>query len=99
MQDSWLSNKTDEIQGYTDRHDMKNFYDALKEVYAPKSPGSSPLLSANGNTLITEKDKILDRWADHFNSVLNRPSSISNEAIDRLPQVPTNETLDDPQPY
>ena len=38
--------------------------------------------------------KILERWADHFNSVLNL-SSIKNEPIDRLPQAPTNEALDD----
>ena len=96
MQDAWLRNKADVIQSYGDRHDMKNFYDALKEVYGPTSSGSSPLLSADGNTLFTDKEKILVRWAEHFNSVLNRPASINNEAINRLPQVPINEALDDP---
>ena len=83
MQDAWLRNKADVIQSYADRHDLKNFYDALKEVYGPTSSGSS-------------KEKILVRWAEHFNGVLNRPSSINNETINRLPQVPINETLDDP---
>jgi hypothetical protein len=96
MQDSWLSNKADEIQAYADKHDMKNFYVGLKEVYGPMSSGSSPLLSEDGSTLITDKEKILERWAEHFNNVLNRPSSINDEAIDRLPQVATNETLDAP---
>jgi len=32
MQDSWLSDKADEIQGFADKHKMKNFYDGLKEV-------------------------------------------------------------------
>jgi hypothetical protein len=96
MQDSWLSSKADEIQSYADRHNMKQFYDALREVYGPTSSGSSPLLSADGNMLITDKEKILQRWAEHFNGVLNRPSSINVEAIDRLPQVPVNEALDDP---
>ena len=76
MQDSWLSNKADEIQGYADRHDMKNVYDALKEVYGPTSSGSSPLISADGNTLITEKRKILEHWADQFNSVLISSTSV-----------------------
>ena len=96
MQDDWLGNKADEIQGYADRRDYKNFYDALKEVYGPTPSGSSPLLSADGNTLITDKEKILERWVEHFDDVLNRPSTINDEAINRLPQVPTNKALDDP---
>ena len=97
MQDTWLRNKADVIQSYADSHDLKNFYDARKkEVYGPTSSGSSPLISADGNTLFTDKEKILVRWAEHFNSVLNRPSSINNETINRLPHVPINEALDDP---
>ncbi|KAL8595937.1 hypothetical protein ACOMHN_018249 [Nucella lapillus] len=38
----------------------------------------------------------LYRWAEHFNNVLNCPSTINNQAIDRLPQVPVNEALDAP---
>ena len=34
----------------------------------------SPLLSVDGTKLIS-KNKILERWAEHFDSVLNRPSS------------------------
>ena len=68
MEYNWLSNKADEIQGYADRNDMKNFYAGLKEVYGPTSSGSSPLLSADGSSLITDKDKILECWAEHFSS-------------------------------
>ena len=96
MQDSWLSNKADEIQGFADRHDMKNFYSALKQVYGPTSSGSSPLLAADGTTLLTTTEEIMERWTEHFNGVLNRPSAINDAAIDRLPQVTTNDTLDEP---
>jgi len=58
MQDSWLSNKANEIQACADRHNMKNFYAGLKEMYCPTSAWSSPLLSANGTTLITDKKHI-----------------------------------------
>ena len=94
MQDSWLSAKADEIQSYADRHDTKKFYDALKAVYGPSPSRSSPLLSADGTTLLTEKKLILERWAEHFNNVLNRPAQINNEAIAHLPQVPINHNLD-----
>ena len=99
MQDSGLSAKADEIQGYADRHDTKRFYDALKVVYGPQSSGSSPLLSADSSTLLTDKKQILDRWAEHFNSVLNRPAAINDQAIARLPQLAINTELDTPPTY
>ena len=80
MQDSWLRKKTEEIQAFAD---MKKFHDALKNIYGPKSSRATTLLSADGSTLLTDKEAILKRWAEHFNSVLNRPSSINKDAIDR----------------
>ena len=94
MQDSWLSKKADEIQSFADRKDMKNF-DALKTIYSPQSSGTTPLLSADGTSLLTDKDAVLKRWAEHFDGVLNRPSSINDEAINRLPQVECNPLLDE----
>jgi len=99
MQDSWLSAKADEIQGYADRHDTKRFYDALKAVYGPQSSGSSPLLSAEGSTLLTDKKRILDKWAEHFNNVLNRLAAINDRAIARLPQLAINTEIDTPPTY
>ena len=62
---------------------------------APKKSGTTPLLSADGSTLLTDKDAILKRWAEHFNSVLNRPSSVNDNAINRLPQIECNVLLDE----
>ena len=93
MHDSWLSKKAEEIQHFADNNNPKRFYDALKAVYGPRSHGTSPVLSADGSKLITEKEDILKRWAEHFSSVLNRPSSVNFEAIARLPQVSINYSL------
>ena len=87
--------KADEIQSFADRKDMKKFFDALKTVYGPQSSGTTPLLSADGTSLLTDKEAILKRWAEHFDGVLNRPSSIDDEAINRLPQVECNPLLDE----
>ena len=93
MQDSWYSKKAVEIQSYTDQHNTKRLYEAIKALYGPQPSGSPPLLSADGTQLFTERNQILERWAEHFDSVLNRPASINDEAIARLPQVAINEEL------
>ena len=72
---------------------MKKFHDALKTIYDPKSSGATTLLSADGSTLLTDKEAIFKRWAEHFLSVLNRPSSINEDAIDRLTQIECNVLL------
>ena len=61
MQDSWLRKKADEIQSFADRKDMKKFFDALKTVYGPQSSGTTPLLNADGTSLLTDKEAILKR--------------------------------------
>ena len=86
MQDSWLA----------DTNDSKRFYDALIAVYGPQSSSTSPLLNVDGTTVITDRPAILNRWAEHFSAVLNRPAEINAEAIARLPQVETNTNLDRP---
>ena len=68
MQDSWLRKKTrtSVFCGQKGHED-----DALKPIYGLKSSGATTLLSADGSTLFTDKEAILERWAEHFNSVLN----------------------------
>ncbi|BHF73471.1 hypothetical protein SprV_0401655200 [Sparganum proliferum] len=95
-QDAWTARKAGEIQGYADRNEWKNFFAAIKAVYGPPTKGTAHLLSADGSTLLTEKTQILQRWAEHFRGVLNRPSAISDAAIYRLPKVETNVDLDLP---
>ena len=55
-----------------------------------------PMLSSDGVTLTTNKNEILERWAEHFNCVLNRLASINGQAIQGLPQVDVNPNLDIP---
>nr|VZI38454.1 unnamed protein product [Spirometra erinaceieuropaei] len=76
MQDAWTARKAEEIQGYADRNEWKNFFSAIKAVFDPPTKGTAPLLSADGSTLLTEKTQILQRWAEHFRGVLNRPSRL-----------------------
>ena len=47
------------------------------------------------NELLTDKDAILKNRSEHFDSVLNRPSSVNDNAINRLPQIECNVKLDE----
>ena len=87
--------KADEIQSFADRRDMKKFFDALKTVSSPQSSGTTTLLSAVGTSLLNDKKAILKRWTEHFDGVLNRPSSINYDAINGQPQVECNPLLDE----
>ena len=95
MRNTWLSCKADEIQLAADQNNSKQFYDALKCIYGPQSSGSSPLLNKDGSKLLMDKEEIRNRWAEHSDSVLNRPSTISDSAIEGLPQADINKSLDD----
>ena len=65
MQNSWPRKKTEEIQSFADRMDMKKYHDALHTIYGPKisSSGATTLLGADGSTLLTDKEAILEMWA------------------------------------
>nr|VZI29233.1 unnamed protein product [Spirometra erinaceieuropaei] len=96
MRDAWTARKAEEIQGYADRNEWKNFFSAIKAVYGPPTKGIAPILSVHVSTPLTEITQIPQRWAEHFPGVLNRPSVISDAAIARLPQLETNVDLDLP---
>ena len=95
LKDAWWAAKADELQQYADRHDSKKFFEGLKTVYGPPSSKTTPIRDSEGN-LLTEKATILQRWAEHFNQLLNRPSSIDEQTIQDIPQRPLIESLDEP---
>ena len=95
LKDAWWAAKADELQKYADQHDSKKFFEGLKAVYGPPSSKTTPIRDAEGN-LLTEKATILQRWAEHFSQLLNRPSSIDEQVTQDIPQRPVIKHLDDP---
>ena len=61
----------------------KIFFSAIKEVYSPTTPRTTPLLSADGSTLLKEKSSITARWREHFSALLNRPSTVDPTVLDQ----------------
>ncbi|BHF59362.1 hypothetical protein SprV_0100231900 [Sparganum proliferum] len=93
MNNACTGRKAEEIQGYAGRNEWKNF-STTKAVHGPPTKGTTPLLSADEYTLLTEKTQILQQWAQHFRGVFNRLTTISDAAIALLPQVETNSEVD-----
>ena len=95
MKDQWWKDRAADLQNAADRKDSKSFYAGLRTIYGPSSKGSTPLYTADGETLVKNPDAILSRWVEHFEGVLNQISVISDEAIAQLPQSPVHECLDE----
>ena len=84
MKNRWWNNKAEELQRATDHKDTTHFFDELKAIYGPRCHGMSPPYSADGSILVTDREGILKRWAEHFNKLLNRPLSVNQPATDEI---------------
>lgn len=96
MQNQWWERKADEVQLYADSNNSKMLFSAIKAIYGPSASGTAPLLSADGTTIIKDKEGIIARWEEHFSQLLNRPSNVDQAALEQIPQKPTQEGLDLP---
>ena len=78
--------KAVELQGATDRKDTKGFYIGLKEVWGPKKNGPVHLKSTGGMQFFFDSERVVARWSEHSEKVLNVPGDIDYEALDNVPQ-------------
>ncbi|BHF78147.1 hypothetical protein SprV_0602125800 [Sparganum proliferum] len=92
MQDARMNLEVEKIQGYADRNEATDSITSIRVACSPPAKGTGPLCSSDEPTLLTGKSLILQRWVKHFKKVLNHPPpyTISDVAINWLPQVGTN---------
>ena len=83
-------------QLYADVGDYRGYYEALKAVYGPIRQVQSPLRSSDGQDLLTDNTSILARWSKHFLALFSASRTAQDTAIDRAPQLPLKEELDEP---
>jgi len=74
----------------------KCFYDNLMKAYGPRHVHIVPIRSKDGVTVYTNQSDILQRWAEHFNSLLNQQSSFDHTVLNEIPQWPVSESLAEP---
>ncbi|GFN82466.1 hypothetical protein PoB_000897200 [Plakobranchus ocellatus] len=75
--------------------DYRSFYEALKAVYGPSHQVQSPLRSSDGLDLLTDSTSILTRWSEHFQNLFSANRTVQDTAMDRIPQLPLRDELDE----
>jgi hypothetical protein len=95
LKTNWWDKKAEALQEAADRNDMRGFYSGLKEVWGPQKKGPVHLKTSDGRETISDSKRVLSRWAEHFQTLLNVPGDIEPSALDRIQQHPTIESLDD----
>ena len=96
MEDEWWKDLSNEMQKHADTKNMHALYDCTKRIYGPKKRSIIPVRSADGNTLITDKKGILNRWSEHFNHLLNVHKPSDHTVLDELASLPMKNELDLP---
>ena len=94
MKNDWWTKKAHEIQHHADTNNSHAFYDSIKAIYGPQRKNITPVRSADGTILYKDKQQILDRWAEHFNTLLNTSYPTRMNTLADLPCLPTVTDLD-----
>ena len=99
MRDKWWRDKADEMQKASNSNNIKLFYSLLREVYGPSSSQITPLRSKDGEGLVRDPVDILKRWQEHFDELLNRPSTVDKEFLDSIPNSAIKDCLAEPPSF
>ena len=79
MRKNVKTDKRDFVEGLAEEaeraaasRNMKQLYDTTKKLVGKFKKSDRPIRDKNG-TVLTRVDKQLNRWAEHFGELLNRP--------------------------
>ena len=96
MQNAWWRKKAEEIQAFSDQRDMRRFYAATKEIYGPTRSSVNHLKDVDGTTVLSEPDRILGRWKNHFETLFNNHSTTPADLLLNSPQAPAQHWMSEP---
>ena len=80
--------------GAADRNDTKGFNNGLKEVWGPKKKGPVHMKSTDEMETFSDSKRVVARWNEHFQKLLNVSGDIDHEALDNIPQRITKTSFD-----
>ena len=68
-----VGNEAEELQRASDRNDIKDIYNGLKEVCGPQTKQPVHLKSFDGLEIFTDSKRVMARWSEYFQKLLNVP--------------------------
>ena len=81
------------IQSAADLGDVRGMYEGIKKATGPRISKSAPIKSKTGE-IITEKDKQMRRWTEHYLELYATQNVVSDFALDSIPELPMLDQLD-----
>lgn len=93
--DKWWQEKSLYLQLLSDTNQLGAFYDEIRKLTRPANHSSVPLKSVDGIPL-TNKDDVMNRWAEHFKQLLNVDRFPDLHYINSLPENPLKDELVSP---
>ena len=83
------------IQTSADFGNARGMYEGMKKAIGPSATKTAPLKSKNGD-VITEPNKQMDRWAEHYSELYAKETVVTDAAIESTDQMPVMDDLDTP---
>ena len=70
-------------------------YEGMKKAFGPSTSKSAPLKSAEGD-IIKDPSKQMERWAEHYQELYSRETTVTNTALENTPPLPAMDELNEP---
>ena len=93
LKSNWLEEKAKALHHAADTNDMKALHKGLREVYGPQPWRTTQVVAEDGTTVLKEKEKTLNRFAQHFVQLLNVPGTVDITVLDDFPDIPADKEL------
>ncbi|XP_063585836.1 uncharacterized protein LOC134763209 [Penaeus indicus] len=92
--DYWL-NLCHNIQLSADLGNMRGMYEGMKKAFGPSPVKTAPLKTAEGE-LIKDRCKQMKRWAEHYQELYSRETTITSTALENTQSLSPMVELDTP---
>jgi len=84
---------SERIQTAAATGNIRGMYNGIKEAVGPSRCKTAPLKSTTGE-IITDQDRQMDRWVEHYSDLYSRENIVAPSALDAIESMPVMDELD-----